>query len=244
MCQDLKIYAERYVLSILLKKSKEFIAFYNSERSNLLNPIVWGVDPTLPVSMRSGFIPDFNKNIIILKKIPIELEDTFDIAHELMHFLFGQKGFPLAIISDYGLLNGYDPRFAGILLNTVKNPLVNSRLAEFGLDLWGYYDKASQFQRSYRETNPQTLQGDRYKYFEVSFYIQKVLDWELANKQSPRPHDDFLEWYRLKYPEIAEDAAEILNEIRQTGYDTPQKVRVILTKIIKHYNMSEVVILQ
>lgn len=244
ICQDFKVYNERYVLSNLLKKSKEFEAFYNSERSEILNQIVWGVDPSLAAGMRIGFFQEFNINLIVLKKAPIDVEDALDTAHELMHFILGQKGFPLAYISQEGLLNGYDARFAGILLNIVMNPLVSSKLSEFGFNLWSYYDKASQVQRNYRETTEQPPMSDRYKYYEVAFYIQKVLDWEIAQKHFPRPQNDFLEWYRSKYPEVVQEAAIIIDEIRQNGIDTPHKARKILTKLIKKYDMGSIVMLE
>jgi len=239
-----KVYAERYALNILLKKSKVFKAFYDSERPKIINRIVWAVDSSLSANMRTAFWPSDNYNIIILKKVPIDLVDTFDAAHELRHLLLGQEGFPMASITDYGSRNGFDTRFATVLLNSVMDPLVNSGLSEYGFDLWSYFDKCSQVQRHFRETHFQPPLSDRHKYFEVSFYIQKALDYELANKQSQRPHDDFLEWFGLTFPVITQEATIILNEIRLIGYDTPEKVRLILAKIIKQYNMNDIINLQ
>ncbi|HWQ42295.1 MAG TPA: SEC-C domain-containing protein [Desulfosporosinus sp.] len=243
MCNEFKIYAERYTLNTLLKKSKEFRAFYISERTKIVRPVIWGVDPSLSVNMRTGEVKDV-LNLIILKSSPIHLEDAFDAAHELRHLLLAQEGFPRASITDYGLRNGFDTSFATILLNSVMDPLVNSGLVEFGFDLWGYFDKASQVQRHYRETLTQPPLSNRQKYFEVSLYIQKMLDWEIANRRSPRPHDDFLEWFNLTFPIITQEATEILNEIRLIGYDTPEKVRLILTRIIEQYNMSDIIALR
>jgi len=121
------------------------------------------------------------------------------------------------------------------------DPLVNSGLSEFGFDLWAYFDKGSREQRHYRETHARPPLSDRHKYFEVSLYIQKALDYEIANRQSLRPHDDFLEWFGLNFPVVTQEATEMLNEIRLIGYDTPEKARFILAKIIKKYNMSDII---
>ena len=236
MCNEFTIYAERYTLNTLLKKSKEFKAFFISERSKIAKPVIWGVDSTLSANMRTGEIQGI-LNLIILKKSPICVDDAFDAAHELRHVLLAQQGFPKASITDLGLKIGLDTAFA-TLLYSIMDPLVNSGLTQFGFDLWGYFDKASrEQQRIVKE------RGLREPLQAVLFYIQKALDFELANTQSSRLSDNFLDWYKMMYPDTVREATLIINEIKSLGFDTPDKARQILTKIVNQFNFNNIIII-
>ncbi|MDR3588010.1 MAG: SEC-C domain-containing protein [Desulfosporosinus sp.] len=242
MCNEFTIYAERYTLNTLLKKSKEFKAYFISERSKIAKPVIWGVDPTLSASMRTGEIQGL-LNLIIVKKSPISLDDAFDAAHELRHLFLAQQGFPKASITDLGLKIEFDTTFATILLNSIMDPLVNSGLTQFGFDLWSYFDKASREQRIVKERGLKEPLQNKDRYLEVLFYIQKALDFELANTQSSRLSDDFMDWYKMMYPNTVREATEIINEIESLGFDTPDKARLILTKIVNQFNLNNIIII-
>lgn len=243
MCNEFTINAERYTLNTILKKSKEFKAYFISERSKIAKPVIWGVDPTLSANMRTGEIQGI-LNLIILKKSPICLDDAFDAAHELRHILLAQQGFPKASITDLGLKIGLDTAFATLLLNSIMDPLVNSGLTQFGFDLWGYFDKASrEQQRIVKERGLREPLQNKDRYLAVLFYIQKALDFELANTQSSRLSDNFLDWYKMMYPETVREATLIINEIKSLGFDTPDKARQILTKIVNQFNLNNIIII-
>lgn len=240
LCHEFTIFAERYTLNVLLKKSKEFIAFYGSERSRIVTPIVWGVDPSLAANMRVCNISGLN--IIILKRSPISLEDSFDAAHELSHLLCAEAGYPAITLTEKGNQDKRNANLCSAFANSINDPLANSCLIKYNFNLWDYYDRACRIQKGFfeRGTFLPHPSDFRYKAFFIPFYIQKVLDWELACAVEPRDKHEFISWLEARYPILSKESLELISLIKSIGFDTPDKATTIFQKIIRQCGVRDI----
>ncbi|SMC63026.1 YecA family protein [Sporomusa malonica] len=231
---------EQYALKDVLANSETFRSFYNSERDKIKNFIFWCIDPNLNAQMRTASMsmqgdPVVSIYIIIIKKAPIAAEDAFDVAHELQHLICADEGY-----CSIGWLDQKYSRsnFASLIANITNDPTVNSRLAKFGFDLWAYYDKACSLQKGYfGKCNDNNISDQRQL---IPLYLQKALDWDVACKISKRSNNDFLNWFDNQYPISSAEARKKLEEIKQMGYDTPEKSQYILKNIIKSLGLDNI----
>lgn len=68
--------------------------------------------------------------------------------------------------------------------------------------------------------------------------IEKILEWRLLDKNINNP---FIDEYKNKYPNIYEESMNTIKYIDSVGYDTPDKVRSILNKILKDNCMDTII---
>lgn len=92
-------YPEDFVISELLKSSKQFYEFYTNERSKIVGPVVWVQSESLPngISARVSRKPSGKLiiRIIHLRKVPATIDDAYNVAHELAHLICDVEGFQL-----------------------------------------------------------------------------------------------------------------------------------------------------
>ena len=230
---------EQYILQDLLKESKIFKHFYMQERKKIKQDLHWCVDSAhIASKMRSLAILDEEKDtscayIILTQKAPISINDVFDAAHEIEHLVCYNQGYCAieALVPD---AIDISCKFANIL----NDPIVNTKLAKYGFDLWAYYDECCSAQKisfgSCRESDPK----DRIEL--ICLYLQKALDWEVACGISPRADNHFLEWMAREFPDATLTAKSILGLIRMSGYETPEKSEKVFNIIIQRLGLGKV----
>lgn len=238
-----KVIAEEYALNYLLNNSLEFANFYHNERYKINRHIFWAVNPSWDANISSMSFPDGEREfIIILKQVPLQLADAFDAAHELRHLICNEQGFPFIGLTALGMQDNRNNQLAGIVANTINDPLANAGLIKYNFDLWGYYDQACSAQRVLIEQGsffPDQL-DPLYKLAYISFYVQKQLDWELACTVNPRKNNDFLDWLAISSPNSTKKAKSLLEWIKLIGYGSPQQAFIVFTELIKKFNREDI----
>lgn len=236
------ILSEEQVLSRLLSDCAEFKRFYLNERKKIKKEIFWFLNPMLTSSLRNE--PILGKKDIVLgytinTKLPeIDPVNVFDAAYEFIDIIRSEEGFREMISltsAASGPQSAIIQNTASALSSMLNGPSANAMLAASGFNLWPYYDTTSNIQRQQLEPYTIEPQLPLWKLYQVSFYVQKALDWELACEVSPRENNEFLSWYEDRYPTIALEGREVLEWIKLTGYNTPGKARRIFRKMIQQY---------
>ncbi len=237
------IISEEQVLGRLLNDSAEFNRFYQNERKKIKKEIFWFLNPMLTSSLRTE--PILGKKDIVLgytinTKLPeIDPANVFDSAYEFIDIIRSEQGFTEMIkltSAASGPQSAFFQNTASALSSMLNGPSVNMILANYGFDLWPYYDTTSGIQRQQLEPFTTEPQLPLWKLYQVSFYVQKALDWEVACKVSLRENNEFLSWYEARYPVISSEAREVLEWVKRTGYTTPSKARRIFREMIRRYD--------
>jgi len=228
-------FPEELVIGELLKSSKEFQEFYQSQRKNIACSFSWVKDSSLPegIDFRRTILPT-GECVIRLRRVPAVIEDASKIAHELEHLVLDAEGFPAigATIQFESL--------ASAINSMVADLLVNARLANFGFNLHEDYER--EIVESKRQLEgiavPPANRIDRMHW--MANYVSKLLDWELISTSNSK--GEFQVWFDTKYPDIAERGKKLLAMVKRTGYDTPEKQAKLFREIIQRYNLEGVLI--
>jgi hypothetical protein len=232
--------AEQYVLEKIIADSSIFRDFYKSERKKVAADIHWCVNPQLTSGMKTGSmsLPDgVSCFFMLIKQAPLETADAFDVAHEIQHLICASEGYPGITALD---VNYFD--LTGFLANITNAPIVNSRLAHFGFDLWPYYDKACLVQK--KSLDDFDDDDETQSILLTGLYLQKALDWEVACKVSKRSDNEFSTWFEERFPKAALKAKDVLPWINEVGYDTPEKSACVLKGIIEKMGLENVLIVK
>ncbi|MHB8126383.1 MAG: YecA family protein [Desulfitobacteriaceae bacterium] len=233
-------YHENYALKNLVIDSPQFKSFYESERARITRNIIWAFDPDLRSNILASYLPDYKEHMIVFNTVPISFDDAFATAHELQHFICFEEGYPNVSTSE--LFNKpVNAKLAAALGSSLIDPIVNKRLIPYGFDLWAQYDNASIIQKNSIEhaTEPQTPTE---KLYSTAFYIGKSLDWDICCSSSPRDTNEFLLWYDSHYPNFSREAKEVLAWVKELGYETPEKLTTIFSKIIAQFELDKMLI--
>lgn len=221
----------KYILEDLLGKSSILNKYIIEKFKKIHKPIIWLLNPELNANMRSISFGDAHG--IIVKEVPIKQEDYFDVAHEIGHIILGELGYPMSNVKDGDTRKTY---LSTILTNTVIDPIINKELKKYGFDFNSYMDKGIKIQVPILEDNPKEENLHIYdKHFLKCLVIEKILEWDLFDEQRDNPFEIIC---KDKYPTIYKEALKEIEYIRNLGTDTPEKVRIILSKILKD-NMME-----
>lgn len=232
-------FPEDVVLSDILKISPEFQRFYDGERSKITTPLFWAHEVNLPVGIdyRSTRITNETQvvSILRLRYIPVRPEDARMIAHEIEHFVLDTEGFPLV-----GSSNQFEV-LSSALNSMVADPIVDSRLQQFGFDLLPDYKKDIVSMRSQLENRPIAPSDNINVMHWVFNYVGYILEWELLNARGE--FDEFQAWFDARYPGIAHKSRKVLAMVKRIGNDTPAKQRRLYGEIASRYNLRGVLIL-
>lgn len=220
-----------YMLKNLTENSNLLERYLSEKLPMLKQPIVWLFDSNLNSNMRCGQVGD--AHIIIVKEIPVQYKDYFDVAHEIGHLLFGEQGYPAVNVRDNDFSKTY---LASVLINTVMDPKVNKEIIKYGFDFKDYINKAISIQIPMINRYPNENNLHKFdEHFLKCLLIEKLLEWDLLEENN---ENTFERLYKEKYPIIYKEVLESIKFMREFGTDTPEKVRIILQKIIDDNEMN------
>lgn len=234
-----KYYCERYVLNNIYQNSVAFRLFYDNERQKIQKQIIWFVDTKLNSNMRSGCLEgEAIKDsipIIRIKKVPIELIDCFDAAHEIQHLIYGEVGMPL--IQFKNAYNSKENEYLGtVLANTVADPLVNCSLIKYPFNYREYYQKALNIQIPIIERMPKNDISKADRLFLICLYIEKMLDWRLLDSNEK---NSFEISFSNRFPNLCKKGNELIEWIDRNKYGTIQEVFNVYNKIIQYLKVDD-----
>lgn len=233
-----KEYPEEYVLKQILEKNETFINYHQIERPKIRDPIKWVEDRSLPVGIdyRSTRMPTGEK-VIRLRNIPATEKDSTKIAHELQHLVMDYEGFPCT-----GAPDRYET-ISSALNSIVHDLIVNEKLMRYGFDLKEDFKREEKEDlrqlRKYKESPKDRIE----KFHWACNYISKVLDCNLIFGNESCHDDEFLDFFRDKYPDIVEESLELQRIIKEIGYDTPEKQYRMFREIILTYNLQGIIVI-
>lgn len=224
-----------YMIGELMSSSQLLYEYLCDNLRWIRKPIMWLHNPDLKGNMRSLQLGD-DTYAILLKEIPVNKNDYFDLAHEIGHLVLSESGYPSCSIIGNDSKKGY---LASVLNNVILDPIINRQLKQYGFDFRAHIEKSIKIQvpvvKSYQEEE-KLHKYDRH--FLKCLLIQKILDWNLLDDDIENP---FEEIYKQKYPTIYNEALEIIQYIKSLEWNTPQIASEILNKIIKDNDMTDTI---
>lgn len=233
------IFSEETVIGELLANSGEFKSYYESRRNNIKRTVYWALDSSLDTGIEAiARRHETGEQIILLRRIPAQVTDAFIIAHELEHLVMDYEGF-FSIKSKVG----YEAETLALVFNgMIQDPIINSRLELFGFDLRKNYDqlseRAQEAFKNLREPSPDRIMRLEWTFQNVAF----MLAYNVAYQTWPDKR-----WIKTmkksRYPELTKDVRELTQYILERGFDTPEKQRKLLSKIIDKYLLGELLAL-
>lgn len=238
-------YPEDFVVSELLRYSREFQAFYQEERSKIVGDVYWAHDQTMPEGIdyrstrfvRSGVQV---AQVIRLRQVPVAVKDACKIAHELEHLVLDAEGFQ----HTHPLIADIHPAFqaheilSSALNSMLMDPLVDSRLQGYGFDLRVEHEREVEedIRQLSRFTRPPSDHLARTHW--MFNYVDKILYWEMLG--SSEEHSKFQLWFDTRFPHIASRGKKLLARVKRIGYGTPQKQSQLFQDIIRRYKLSNI----
>jgi hypothetical protein len=226
-------FPEDYVISELLKSSSEFIAFYGAEREKITKPVYWVRDLSLPVGIdyRCTKLPH-GTQVIRLRRIPAIVVDALKIAHELQHLVLDYEGFVTT-----GATAQYE-NLSSSLNSMVHDPLVNSRLQVYGFDLLQDYETELDENIRQLSNNSKSPVNPLDRVHWIFNYLGNILEWEVIRGETTNNKNKFLHWFDERYPDIAQEANDLIILVRDIGFDSPKKQITLFKTIIEKYNLK------
>ena len=234
------IFNEEIVIEELLANSLEFKSYYESRRKLIKRTIYWALDSSLETGIEAtARRHETGEQIILLRRVPAPLTDAFIIAHELEHLVMDYEGF--AGVKSR-LPNDKTETLALTLNGMIHDTVVNSRLESFGFDFKTIYEQLAKHGREsfkkLREPGPDKIEKLQWIFQTVSF----MLAHNIAYKTWPDKR-----WIKTmkksRYPGLTKYVRELTQFILVRGFDTPEKQRKLLNKIIDKYHLEELLVL-
>lgn len=223
-----------YVINTL-ELDGPLVKFLNDNLLKLRLGLMVVINPNLDAGMRS-FSLEGGPNIIMVKSVPIAKEDNFDFAHEIGHFILAEKGYPASRVID----GDYRKTYLGTTLtNTIMDPLVNEIVLKYDFDFESYISKGKRIQVPIFENGRKENDLHPYdKHFFKCLLIEKLNEWKRFNIKQENSFEIIC---KEKYPKIYEESVEFVNYSEEYGYDSPEKVRTLLNKLLNDNKMNDVI---
>lgn len=241
------IHSEEFFLKIIIEKFDIFRSYYTTERVKLKKNIIWVCQSDSPrekllpdgINGKSQIENDTGICIIVLRKIPSDIQDAFVVAHELGHLILGHCGYPkLVSIKSYEDIQG-------ILSSMIEDLLVDSKLYEFGFNVKKHYiiefDRSQKQisdvlkQRPISEVSPKT-HHDVVKF--TLNYASQILAYNLFFR-SDDVKPDFFTFFDKEFPQIAEDAKSLVTTIESMGYANPESTGQLYQIILEKFYLKD-----
>ena len=223
-----------YVINTL-ELDGPLVNFLNNNVPKLELGLMVVINPQLDAGMRS-YTLEGGPNIIVVKSVPIPKEDNFDFAHEIGHFILGQKGYPASRIIDGDHRKTY---LGTTLTNTIMDPLVNELVLKYNFDFESYISKGKMVQVPIFKNFPKESELHPYdKHFLKCLLIEKLNEWERFDIKQENSYEIIC---KEKYPKIYEEAIQFINYSEKYGYDSPEKVKILLNKLLEDKNMENII---
>jgi hypothetical protein len=233
---------ERTILNPLLESSSAFRAFYTSEREQLRTCIflIWNgsLDPSNRLMdgelARANWI-DENNVVIIFRNNPLQPCDASIIAHEIAHVVIKEKGFPLVKLDPFVRGNRECELQVYNLNCMLHDPLVIRMLMSYGFNLVDEYENEA---RMCLDVLPQIReQNGASKIVQILGFVQSHLQNMIlfADQNEASVSITLQRRVQENLPNIVREGNSIIEFIEsQSGYDTPEKVRMIYNEIIQN----------
>ncbi len=247
-------YPGELILEDLYKKSKEFRAFYDSEKDKLPRNIFWlKADPAIASSLsysigqKGRFARSITKrktdHLLILDDIPPKVGDIFVVAHELMHCIVFSEGYPgVGVTKTEGIPPEHQRANAVIaakLTSMIHDILVDSRLINYGFDV-------SDLLKAKYSGHIVLYKGESEASLDRINTLLTLFEFVLANLQGKMILDEdktcynhYRDSFKEIFPNITKEGDTLTDMIESIGYDTPEKMEVLLQEIMKKYRLIE-----
>ncbi|MFN8450921.1 MAG: hypothetical protein U0521_20665 [Anaerolineae bacterium] len=244
MVQGFTTYSEDFVIGDIFRLSKEFTAFYQSDRALIQGVVYWARDVSLPPGIdfrttrwkREGQSGDITR-MVRLRRIPAIQKDAFKIAHELTHLILDDYGFP-----SLGARYRQFEDLASALSSAFLDPLVDTRLQRYGFSL--SKDCRRESDDAFRQTrNSPPPQNQLQRFHWIFNYFGFLLEWKLVKDQIDLTQGEFAQWFKNAYPDIVSEAENLFTLAEHRGFDTPEKLRDILWNVTSSYGLHQVLFL-
>lgn len=220
-----------YILSDVECNSGIMKKYLNEILPSLRMKIIFAVNPSLNANMRSLGDDDGNFGIIIVKKVPIDPRDYFDLAHEFGHLLTKKKNYPVTRV------HGVDVSAGTILTNTLMDPMINRMLIDYGFDFITYLKKGFALQSSIFERYPEEAHLELFqRHFIKCLIIEKELEWQNVDENVLK--NEFKNIYAIKYPKLYKESLDFIRYAKTVGMDSPEKVKACLSKLCSDNKMN------
>jgi len=227
-------YPERFAVGWLLSGSEQFARFYESERHRITGDLTWAEDTGLPTGVAArATCNSAGSSVIRLREMPAPVEHAQLIAHELGHFLIDLDGFPaLAARPDLDWI-------AAPLNSMLHDPLVGRLLGSHGFDIRAAYDAEVADARVHLDPKPIPPESSSGQLIWTLNYVSKRLDWDVVKDAGDSDCDGFCEYFRHRYPLLADTGDRVYELIQRVGFDTPTKMATVLSALRECFELSD-----
>lgn len=246
-------YSKADIVKPFISSSNSFKNFYKNEKSNIKDDLYW-VKSNLEIERKLGFRKgqmgklyraigkNEIKRFIVLEEIPPSIKNDYLIAHEIMHDIILNEGFPgVAPLKP----NPFSPeehskriQLASSLTSMIHDMLCDSRLKKYGF----FFDELYEIKIQGVLRSLDQLACNRTDNFGKLFYVYQYCLTNLQNSLNVNNKENILgiykQQYAMKYPEITHEGNDLLELINDIGYDTPSKLTTLYQEIIKKHKLE------
>lgn len=257
------IQADKYSIDDIVKpfisSSSAFNNFYNNEKGSIKDDLCW-VKSNLEIEQKLGFrkgqmgkfyrAVEKNeiKRFIVLEEIPPSIKNDYLIAHETMHDIILNKGFPGVTPRKPNPFSHevYSKRIqlASVLTSMIHDMLCDSRLKKYGF----LFDESYEIKIQGVLRSLDQLDCNRTDNLGKLFYVYQYCLTNLQNSLNVNNETNSLgrykQQYAMKYPEITQKGNVLLELINDIGYDTPSKLTVLYQEIFKKHKLESEFLLE
>jgi len=224
---------EEYVLGELLKSSKVFRDFYETERGKIKKSVYWSSGEPLPPGIDRMRESSTTEHRIFLRPIPASPEDAIGVAHELVHLIMDDEGFPVVVYQDLKFRN-----ICATINSMLHDPIVNARLRDHGFDILEHYESQKKEMVSYLKMNQDSLSDTSTRTGWVFNFASILLEREVALRGQSKAKDSLPAWLEAEHPDISKEMQDLINLVSRIGYDTPEKQHRLYDVIIQRYRLQ------
>ena len=235
--------SEDEILRDVLHTSEIFNKFYKTERTRLKHEILWYFERELAsaASFSSTHIDGKRYHIIVVKNMPIDNENVIHVAHEIQHLLCFEEGYPIILLRDKNINNDNILKVPKLISDMINDTIVSDRLSKHGFSIRNYYEEGKNYYIStFKDKNKHSISFEAGLLL-ICTYVKKTFEWEFVKRSDPNApsSNEFVEWMENDYPELIPDARKFLEIIQEIGYDSPEKVHKIFTRILNRSGLID-----
>ncbi len=217
-------FPEKEIVQSLIAESQPFADFYKSEREKIIKPVLWVCNGGAWVPFRTKCTKTYA--ILEFRDFPVTAHNAFDVAHELFHSILDREGFP-CLVRSHDLV---DTVLVSGLSSMPLDLVIEQRCREFGFNVRNYYE--GQIRYAYTEICTQRPNGPINGYEELCWiinYADLAICWELFCS-SQEDTNAFQDRCDNLHPEIAARGQELLEILKDTGYENPSEVEAFFER--------------
>jgi hypothetical protein len=241
------------IVKPFISSSNAFNNFYKNEKGSIKDDLYW-VKSNLEIEQKLGFRKgqmgklyravgnNEIKRFIVLEEIPSSIKNDFLIAHEIMHDIIFNEGFPGVAPRKPNPFsyeeNSKRIRCASALTSMIHDMLCDSRLKKYGF----LFDELYKIKIQGVLRNLDQLDCNRTDNLGKLFYMYQYCLTNLQNSLNVNNESNILGRYKqqyvMKYPEITHEGNVILELINDIGYNTPSKLTTLYQEIFRKHKLE------